>query len=163
MKIKILLVDDCTAVSEELTFFLGMQENLEVVRKEINEKEGLVIVGKLQPDIILMDLHIPNTDGIKTIVSIKRKYPHVKVLVLTNFFNQEYVLLALKAGVSGYILKTVKPSQLVAAIRSAYQGNIQLSSDVFKMLLSQTLPQEEETQIHHPPCRGGSSVTKFKK
>ncbi|OUB06953.1 hypothetical protein BK708_39555 [Bacillus thuringiensis serovar yunnanensis] len=150
MKIKILLDDDYTVVSKELAFFLGMQENLEVVRKELTGKKALVIVEEVQPDIILMDLYIPNKDGIETIASIKSKYPDVKVFVLTNFSNPEHVLLALKAGASGYILKTVKPSQFVAAIRSAYQGNIQISSDVFKMLLSQTLPQEE-AQIHQIP------------
>ncbi len=111
-----------------------------------NGKEALVKVQEVQPDIVLMDLYMPEMDGIEATACIKKEYPNVKVLVLTSFSDQAHVLPALKAGASGYILKDVEPDQLVEAIRSAYKGNIQLHPDIASALLSQTFPQEEQQE-----------------
>ncbi|CAI8855143.1 MULTISPECIES: response regulator [Bacillus] len=146
MKIKVLLVDDHTVVLKGLAFFLSMQEDLELVGEANNGKEALKKVGEAQPDIVLMDLYMPEMDGIEATSCIKKEYPNVKVLVLTSFSDQAHVLPALKAGASGYILKDVEPDQLVEAIRSAYKGNIQLHPDIASALLSQTLPQEEKQE-----------------
>ncbi|PEP57153.1 response regulator [Bacillus pseudomycoides] len=146
MKIKVLLVDDHTVVLKGLAFFLSTQEDLELVGEANNGKEALKKVGEAQPDIVLMDLYMPEMDGIKATSCIKKEYPNVKVLVLTSFSDQAHVLPALKAGASGYILKDVEPDQLVEAIRSAYKGNIQLHPDIASALLSQTLPQEEKQE-----------------
>lgn len=146
MKIKVLLVDDHTVVLKGLAFFLSTQEDLELVGEANNGKEALKKVGEAQPDIVLMDLYMPEMDGIEATSCIKKGYPNVKVLVLTSFSDQAHVLPALKAGASGYILKDVEPDQLVEAIRSAYKGNIQLHPDIASALLSQTLPQEEKQE-----------------
>ncbi|PDY46239.1 response regulator [Bacillus pseudomycoides] len=146
MKIKVLLVDDHTVVLKGLAFFLSTQEDLELVGEANNGKEALKKVGEAQPDIVLMDLYMPEMDGIEATSCIKKEYPNVKVLVLTSFSDQAHVLPALKAGASGYILKDVEPDQLVEAIRSAYKGNIQLHPDIASALLSQTLPQEEKQE-----------------
>ncbi|EEL47892.1 MULTISPECIES: response regulator [Bacillus cereus group] len=143
MKIKVLLVDDHTVVLKGLAFFLSTQEDLELVGEANNGQEALMKVEETQPDIVLMDLYMPEMDGIEATACIKKEYPNVKVLVLTSFSDQAHVLPALKAGASGYILKDVEPDQLVEAIRSAYKGNIQLHPDIASSLLSQTLPQEE--------------------
>ncbi|WP_459502839.1 response regulator [Bacillus sp. C1] len=147
MKIKVLLVDDHTVVLKGLAFFLSTQEDLELVGEANNGKEALEKVGEAQPDIILMDLYMPEMDGIEATACIKKEYPNVKVLVLTSFSDQAHVLPALKAGASGYILKDVEPDQLVEAIRSAYKGNIQLHPDIASTLLSQTLPPEEKQEL----------------
>ncbi|MEH7455715.1 MULTISPECIES: response regulator transcription factor [unclassified Bacillus (in: firmicutes)] len=146
MRIKVLLVDDHTVVLKGLAFFLSTQEDLELVGEANNGKEALTKVGETQPDVVLMDLYMPEMDGIEATTYIKKKYPHVTVLVLTSFSDQAHVLPALKAGASGYILKDVEPDQLVEAIRSAYKGNIQLHPDIANALLSQTLPQEEKVE-----------------
>ncbi|MCX2828936.1 DNA-binding response regulator [Bacillus pseudomycoides] len=146
MKIKVLLVDDHTVVLKGLAFFLSTQEDLELVGEANNGKEALKKIGEAQPDIVLMDLYMPEMDGIEATSCIKKEYPNVKVLVLTSFSDQAHVLPALKAGASGYILKDVEPDQLVEAIRSAYKGNIQLHPDIASALLSQTLPQEEKQE-----------------
>ncbi|PFR25901.1 DNA-binding response regulator [Bacillus cereus] len=143
MKIKVLLVDDHTVVLKGLAFFLSTQEDLELVGEANNGQEALMKVEETQPDIVLMDLYMPEMDGIEATACIKKEYPNVKVLVLTSFSDQAHVLPALKAGASGYILKDVEPDQLVEAIRSAYKGNVQLHPDIASSLLSQTLPQEE--------------------
>ncbi|EOO26189.1 two-component system response regulator yhcZ [Bacillus cereus VD133] len=139
MKIKVLLVDDHIVFLKGLALYLSAQEELEVVGKENGGSEALVKVEEVKPDIVLMDLSMPEMDGIEATACIKNKYPNVKVLVLTRFFDRAHVLSALKAGASGYILKDVEPDQLVGAIRSAYKGNIQLHPDIVNMLLSQTL------------------------
>ncbi|MBG9751018.1 response regulator [Bacillus thuringiensis] len=148
MKIKVLLVDDHTVVLKGLAFFLSTQEDLELVGEANNGKEALVKVGETNPDVILMDLYMPEMDGVEATAYIKKEYPNVKVIVLTSFSDQAHVLPALRAGASGYILKDVEPDQLVEAIRSAYKGNIQLHPDIANDLLSQTLPVEEKEEEH---------------
>ena len=146
MKIKVLLVDDHTVVLKGLAFFLSTQEDLELVGEASNGKEALVKVGETHPDVVLMDLYMPEMDGVEATGCIKKEYPDVKVIVLTSFSDQAHVLPALRAGSSGYILKDVEPDQLVEAIRSAYKGNIQLHPDIANALLSQTLPVEEKEE-----------------
>jgi len=148
VKIKVLLVDDHTVVLKglALAFFLSTQEDLELVGEANNGKEALVKVGETNPDVILMDLYMPEMDGVEATAYIKKEYPNVKVIVLTSFSDQAHVLPALRAGASGYILKDVEPDQLVEAIRSAYKGNIQLHPDIANALLSQTLPVEEKEE-----------------
>ncbi|MBG9613265.1 response regulator [Bacillus cereus] len=146
MKIKVLLVDDHTVVLKGLAFFLSTQEDLELVGEANNGKEALVKVGETNPDVILMDLYMPEMDGVEATAYIKKEYPNVKVIVLTSFSDQAHVLPALRAGASGYILKDVEPDQLVEAIRSAYKGNIQLHPDIANARLSQTLPVEEKEE-----------------
>lgn len=146
MKIKVLLVDDHTVVLKGLAFFLSTQEDLALVGEANNGKEALVKVGETNPDVVLMDLYMPEMDGVEATTCIKKEYPNVKVIVLTSFSDQAHVLPALRAGASGYILKDVEPDQLVEAIRSAYKGNIQLHPDIANALLSQTLPVEEKEE-----------------
>jgi len=146
VKIKVLLVDDHTVVLKGLAFFLSTQEDLDLVGEANNGKEALVKVGETNPDVILMDLYMPEMDGVEATAYIKKEYPNVKVIVLTSFSDQAHVLPALRAGASGYILKDVEPDQLVEAIRSAYKGNIQLHPDIANALLSQTLPVEEKEE-----------------
>ncbi|MGH0430454.1 response regulator [Bacillus hominis] len=146
MKIKVLLVDDHTVVLKGLAFFLSTQEDFELVGEANNGKDALVKVGETSPDVVLMDLYMPEMDGIEATACIKKEYPNVKVIVLTSFSDQAHVMPALKAGASGYILKDIEPDQLVEAIRSAYKGNIQLHPDIANALLSQTLPEEEKEE-----------------
>lgn len=146
MKIKVLLVDDHTVVLKGLAFFLSTQEDFELVGEANDGKDALVKVGETSPDVVLMDLYMPEMDGIEATACIKKEYPNVKVIVLTSFSDQAHVLPALKAGASGYILKDIEPDQLVEAIRSAYKGNIQLHPDIANALLSQTLPEEEKEE-----------------
>jgi DNA-binding NarL/FixJ family response regulator len=146
VKIKVLLVDDHTVVLKGLAFFLSTQEDFELVGEANDGKDALVKVGETSPDVVLMDLYMPEMDGIEATACIKKEYPNVKVIVLTSFSDQAHVLPALKAGASGYILKDIEPDQLVEAIRSAYKGNIQLHPDIANALLSQTLPEEEKEE-----------------
>jgi DNA-binding NarL/FixJ family response regulator len=152
MKMKILLVDDHTVVLRGLQFFLCTQKDFEIVGEAHNGKEAIEMVEQCQPDVVLMDLVMPIMDGIEATAYIVKHHPAVKVLVLTSFSDQDYVLPALQAGAAGYLLKDMKPDQIVEAIRGAYSGNIQLHPDVTQKLMFQAAaqtaspkPQTEET------------------
>lgn len=143
MNIKVLLVDDHTVVLKGLSFFLKTQENIELVGEASNGKEALQKAKETNPDVVLMDLSMPEMDGIEATKYIKEDNPSIKVLVLTSFSDQDHVLPVLQAGASGYILKDVEPDQLVEAIRSAYKGNIQLHPDIANVLLLQGMPKQK--------------------
>ncbi|WP_018131658.1 response regulator [Effusibacillus pohliae] len=137
MKIRILLVDDHAVVLKGLSFFLGTQPDFELVGEAGNGTEALEKVAELQPDVVLMDLVMPEMDGIEATAQIKRHHPSVKVLVLTSFSEQDQVLPALRAGASGYLLKDVQPDQLAEAIRGAYSGNVQLHPEITHKLMAE--------------------------
>jgi DNA-binding NarL/FixJ family response regulator len=156
MKIKILLVDDHAVVLRGLQFFLGTQKDFEIVGEAHNGKEAIEMMEQCQPDVVLMDLVMPVVDGIEATAYITRHYPEVRVLVLTSFSDQDYVLPALQAGASGYLLKDMKPDQIVEAIRGAYSGNVQLHPDVTQKLMLQAVsqapkPMAEETSASVQP------------
>jgi DNA-binding NarL/FixJ family response regulator len=140
MKIKILLVDDHAVVLRGLQFFLCTQQDFEIVGEAHNGKEAIERIEQTRPDVILMDLVMPVMDGIEATAYVKRHFPEVKVLVLTSFSDQDHVLPALQAGASGYLLKDMKPDQIVEAIRGAYSGNVQLHPDVTLTLMSNMVP-----------------------
>ncbi|QMV39930.1 response regulator [Cohnella cholangitidis] len=144
MKIKLLLADDHQIVLKGISFFLGLQPDFEIVGEAHNGQEAVELAGKLQPDIVLMDLNMPVMDGIEASRLISEQHPQVKVLVLTSFSDRSHIVPALQTGAIGYMLKEVEPDQLVEAIRSAYRGNIQLHPDISNLILSQLSPVTSE-------------------
>jgi len=144
VKIKLLLADDHQIVLKGISFFLGLQPDFEIVGEAHNGQEAVELAGKLQPDIVLMDLNMPVMDGIEASRLIAEQHPQVKVLVLTSFSDRSHIVPALQTGVIGYMLKEVEPDQLVEAIRSAYKGNIQLHPDISNLILSQLSPVPSE-------------------
>ncbi|MDQ0337460.1 DNA-binding NarL/FixJ family response regulator [Caldalkalibacillus uzonensis] len=143
MKIKVLLVDDHAIVLKGLKFFLQTQRDIEVVGEARNGKEAIAKVEKYQPDVVLMDLIMPEMDGIEATRKIKETYPQVKVIVLTSFSDQEYVLSGIKAGAEGYQLKDVEPDILVEAIKKTVSGEKALHSQVTHQLVTHVTSQEE--------------------
>ncbi|HZG13835.1 MAG TPA: response regulator transcription factor [Candidatus Bathyarchaeia archaeon] len=137
MSIRILLVDDHAVVLRGLHFFLATQKDFTIIGEAHNGKEALEMVATSKPDVILMDLVMPEMDGIEATAQIRKQHPDVKVLVLTSYNDQDYVLPALQAGASGYLLKDMKPDQIVESIRGALSGNIQLHPDVTQKLMTQ--------------------------
>jgi DNA-binding NarL/FixJ family response regulator len=135
--VRILLVDDHAVVLRGLQFFLATQKDFEIVGEASNGKEAIEKVAELKPDVVLMDMVMPVMDGIEATTYIKTHDPDVKVLVLTSFSEQDYVLPALQAGASGYLLKDMKPDQIVEAIRGALSGNVQLHPEVTHKLMAQ--------------------------
>jgi DNA-binding NarL/FixJ family response regulator len=128
--INIVVAEDHTILREGLRALLESQGDFKVVGEAINGKEALQCVADLKPDLVLMDLSMPNTNGTEAIRNIKRRFPHTKVLTLTVHKTEEYVRAALKAGASGYMLKDDSKADLCNAIRSVLKGKTFLSTSI---------------------------------
>ncbi|WP_017149700.1 response regulator [Bacillus bingmayongensis] len=144
MKIKLLLVEDHHIVRKGLVFFLKTKEEFEIIGEAENGKEALEFVRKERPDVVLMDLSMPKMDGIEATKRLKQYDATIKILMLSSFSEQDYVLPALEAGADGYQLKEVQPDQLVASIIAVYQGNANLHPKVTPALLGRSIVKEEK-------------------
>jgi two-component system, NarL family, response regulator LiaR len=120
--IRILIVDDHAVVREGLRAFLDLQEGLEVVGDAADGETGVHQALALTPDVILMDLLMPQRDGLDAMRELRHRLPDSRVIVLTSFLEEERVLPAIQAGAAGYLLKNVEPSELARAIRAAHRG-----------------------------------------
>lgn len=121
-KIKVLVVDDHTIMREGIHALLIPHDDIEIVGEASEGKEAIEKAQELGPDIIIMDISMPGMDGLEATRRILKQNKKIKILVLTQHDNREYVLLSIKAGVSGYIPKKALASELVSAIRSLYRG-----------------------------------------
>jgi DNA-binding NarL/FixJ family response regulator len=120
--IRILIVDDHAVVREGLRAFLELQDGLEVVGDAADGEAGVREALALAPDVILMDLLMPERDGIEAMHELRQRLPDTRVIVLTSFLDEARVLPAIQAGAAGYLLKNVEPSELARAIRAAHRG-----------------------------------------
>lgn len=120
--IRVLIADDHHVVRRGLLFFLKTQKDIEVVGEAKNGLEAIDMAALLKPDIVLMDLVMPEMDGIQATKSIKSRWPDVQVLMLTSFSDKDHVLPAIEAGASGYQLKDIEPDELVESIRLIMRG-----------------------------------------
>ncbi len=123
MKIKVLITDDQRLMREGLKTILELEEDITVVQLAENGIDALDKIPVSKPDIVLMDIRMPLMDGVECTRIIKRDYPGIKVLILTTFDDDEFIIDALKNGAIGYILKDLSSEKLVGAIRDAYSGN----------------------------------------
>lgn len=136
MKIKVLLVDDHLVVLRGLDFFLQTKPHIEVVGQAKDGEEALQKVQSLKPDVVLMDVKMPKMDGIEATRRIKSAHPHVKLIILTSFSDQDSVIPAIKAGAIGYQLKDVDPDVLVETIEAAMKGHRTFHPQVTNQLIS---------------------------
>jgi DNA-binding NarL/FixJ family response regulator len=135
--IKILVVDDQMVVCEGLQAILGTVADFDVVGIGNNGEEAVEMVGRLQPDLVLMDLKMPVMTGVQATREIRTRFPQVKVLVLTTYDFDEWVFDAVRSGASGYLLKDTPREQLVAAIRGTLAGRTYVDPAVAGKLLNQ--------------------------
>lgn len=126
MPIRILLADDHVMVRRGLHVFLKTQEDMKVIGEASNGQEALEQAQNLEPDVILMDLHMPVMDGIETARRLRNLLPHTRIIVLTSFSDQDHVVPAVRAGVKGYLLKDIEPEDLAVAIRNVHSGQVEL-------------------------------------
>ncbi|HLI89311.1 MAG TPA: response regulator transcription factor [Ktedonobacteraceae bacterium] len=127
MSIRILLADDHTILRAGLKMMLNAQPDMEVVGEAQDGRQALQEAQRLQPDIILMDITMPDMNGIEATKQIKKELPDVKVLILTMHEHEEYVFQALRAGASGYMLKEAADTDLISALRIIQSGQFYLS------------------------------------
>ncbi|MFE6851123.1 response regulator [Streptomyces sp. NPDC057674] len=136
-QIRVLLVDDHQVVRRGLRTFLEVQDDIEVVGEASDGAEGVARAEELRPDVVLMDVKMPGTDGIEALKRLRELDNPAKVLVVTSFTEQRTVVPALRAGASGYVYKDIDPDALAGAIRSVHAGHVLLQPEVAGALLSQ--------------------------
>ncbi len=134
--IDILVVDDHPVVREGLVAMLGTQQDMRVVAEAGTGQDALALVSRCNPDVVLIDLQLPDTDGANVIEIIKAQQPQISVLVLTAFDTDDRVLHAVRAGAQGYLLKGVPKDELFHAIRTIHQGGSLLGPGIAAKLLS---------------------------
>lgn len=136
--IRVLVVDDQALVRTGLTYFLMAFDDLELVGEAKNGEQAAQMCAQLQPDVVLMDLVMTGMNGAAATRIICSHWPHIRVIVLTNYLDTELVQEALQAGAFGYLLKGVSADELAAAIRSAYQGRPTLAPEATLALIQAT-------------------------
>ncbi|WP_284645726.1 response regulator transcription factor [Paenibacillus silviterrae] len=127
---KLLIVDDQELILESLNIVLEMEEDIEVVGLAKNGQEAVDYSERYRPDVILMDINMPAMDGVKATEIIKKKYPEIKIIILTSYKEVDYVFAALSHGAEGYLLKAIHPKNLIAGIRVVHSGGTLISQDM---------------------------------
>lgn len=144
-KLRLLLVDDQELIRESLHIILNMESDLEVVGLAENGMKAIELCQSEQPNVVLMDLHMPIMDGVEATRQIKEKWPQIRVIILTTFQEIHYVVDGLTAGAEGYLLKAIHPKDLAAGIRLVYKGGTLIPQDIAKLLVSQI--NQSQTQL----------------
>ncbi|EOS57583.1 response regulator [Paenibacillus barengoltzii] len=121
-RIKVMLVDDQNMIRQGFGYILSLQSDLQIVGEAGNGNDAVKMAEELRPDVILMDVQMPFMDGIEATKRIMAQQTGVKIVILTTFDDQDYVLEGIRAGAVGYLLKDAEASDMIEAIRAAYRG-----------------------------------------
>ncbi len=147
--IRVMLVDDHAVVRRGLRGFLELLKDFDVVGEAENGREAVGLADRLVPDVILMDLLMPEMGGLEAIAAIKQAHPEIEIVAVTSFIEEEKVTSALEAGASGYLLKDAEAEEVAQAIRAAYNGEVHLDPAVSR-LLAQRLRQRKDAEPVEP-------------
>ena len=148
--IKVLVVDDHAIIRKGIRAVLDLVPDLELVGEAENGVQAVELEGKLHPDVTLMDLMMPEMDGIAAIKEIKKQQPKARILVLTNFAGEEMIFPAIKAGAVGYHLKDSSPEALIEAIRQVSQGVASLHPSIAKKVLDELHNSDKQKLSEEP-------------
>ena len=129
---KILLVDDHEMVRLGLKSYLDLQEDVEVVAESSNGREGVELALELRPDVIIMDIVMPEMNGIEATMAILETWPEAKILILTSYLDNEKIYPVLDAGAKGYMLKTSSADEILHAVRKVARGEVAIETEVNK-------------------------------
>lgn len=141
MSISVLLADDEALLRTAFSTIISSQPDLTVAGQAADGAQAVRLAMELRPDVVVMDVRMPGTDGIEATRRIVRDLPTVRVLILTTFDLDEYAFAGLKAGASGFLLKNAEPEELLAAIRNVAAGDAVVSPRVTRRLLDRFAPQ----------------------
>lgn len=134
--VRVLIVDDHTVVREGLRSFLSMLPEIDIVGEAGSGAEALALAPKARPQVVLMDIVMPQMDGIEATRRFKEEHPDVKVIVLTSFADDDKLFPALRAGAVAYLLKDVGPRELAETIQAAARGEVRLGAEITRRLVT---------------------------
>ena len=146
-KIRVLVTDDQTELANEISAVLATDPSLQVVGTACDGFDALEKIPATKPDVVLMDIRMPNMNGVVATSRIKKKYPDVKVLILTTFDDSEYILNAINNGASGYLLKDMGGGALINAIKNAHEGDTILPSKIAKRITDAAMRVAADREI----------------
>jgi DNA-binding NarL/FixJ family response regulator len=144
MTVRVVIADDQALVRGGFRMILDARDDMEVVGEASDGREAIALVEELEPDVVLMDVRMPDVDGIEATQRIVASGSSARIVILTTYDADEYVFAALRAGASGFVLKDVRPSELVEGIRIVARGDALLAPSVTRRLLDRfagTLPE----------------------
>lgn len=146
--IRLLIADDHPVVRQGLATLLIPRNGVEVIGEAENGRQAIALARELQPDVILMDVIMPDMTGIEATAEIKAENPNARILILTSFSTEDKLVSAIKAGALGYLLKDAQPDDLFHAIRSVYRGQLTLPPDMaLDLLQAAKQPDELEASL----------------
>lgn len=145
-RIKILLVDDHTIMRDGIKALLSIHDDIEIVGEASEGKEAINMAQDLTPDVVIMDIAMPGMDGLEATRRLIKRNPRIKVLVLTQHDNKEYIFSTIKAGAAGFVTKKALGSELVSAIRAVHSGDSFLYPSAAKTLIEHYRYQAEKTE-----------------
>ncbi|CAF1740795.1 response regulator transcription factor [Bacillus subtilis] len=140
---KIVIADDHHVVRKGLRFFFATQDDIEVVGEAATGLEALRVIEETKPDLVLMDLSMPEMDGIQAIKKVIQQFPDTNIIVLTSYSDQEHVIPALQAGAKAYQLKDTEPEELVKTLRQVHVGEYKLSTAIMPHVLTHMKNQHD--------------------
>ena len=144
--IHILIVDDHKIVREGIKAFLHPIADFDVLGEANNGQEAIALAKTLHPDVILLDLIMPEMDGITATIALRKQNPEEKILIITSFADDEKVIAAIRAGALGYLIKDSSPHELEEAIRAVYQGDSYLPPRIARKVIRQLSSPEKEVE-----------------
>ena len=150
--IRVLICDDHAVVRQGLATFLDLQDDIEIAGEAADGVDAVAKAASLQPDVVLMDLVMPQLDGVEAIRRIRAADPDAKIIVLTSYADDEKIFSAIRAGASGYLMKDVSPQDLAKAIRMARDGDPLLHPDVARRLMD---------HVSHPEPPGAAALARL--
>ncbi len=149
MMIKLLVVDDQAIFCQSLISLLSWEDDLQIIGSARNGKEAIAFTQQQQPDVILMDIRMPECNGVQATREIHQRFPWIKILVLTTFDEDEYIWESLQAGAIGYLLKSTPSEQIANAIRTVHQGHSQLGPTIAAKIFTKLTPPPKPKDDHH--------------
>lgn len=153
--IKVMVVDDQVLLKQTLLFMLGQDDEIKVFDGGKDGYEAIDNCGIHHPDIVLMDLRMPKMGGLKAMKRIKELYPEIKVMVLTTFEDDQSIFKSLENGADGYIIKDIKPEELIMAVKSVYNNLYVMHMTVLEVL------KEEIIRMTHEKQKNSDTIEQF--